>query len=412
MKIAIWHNLPSGGAKRSFHYEVRELVRRGHTVESWCPPTADQSFLSIGELVPEHIVPFEWQDARRSNPFARLLSPYRNIVGKLAAMDEHCRRCAEQINRGGFDILFGNGCMFFRVTAISRFVNIPKTIYLGEPYRWLYEAMPRLPWVAPQPLKEHWREPHYLRARLRDELRMRGLRVQMREELRNAQAYDSILVNSLYSRESLLKAYGLNAQLRYPGIDTELFARRDLPKGDYVVGIGAFVREKNIGLIIEALGAVEGPRPRLIWIGNVAAPGLLGELTQLAALRGVVFEPRVCISDAELVETLNRALAMVYAPRLEPFGLAPLEANACGLPVVAVAEGGVRETIVDGVNGLLVEHDPAAMARAIERLRDNPDYAQQLGDRAEHLVHERWSLSTSIDRLERRFEEVIDARRG
>jgi glycosyltransferase involved in cell wall biosynthesis len=407
MKIAIWHNLPSGGAKRSFYYEVRELVRRGHTVESWCPPTADQTFLPIGELAPEHIVPFDWKDTRPVNPFARLLAPYRNIVGKLAAMDEHCRRCAEQINHGGFDILFGNACMFFRVTSISRFVNIPKTIYLGEPYRWLYEAMPQLPWAAPPPLRQSWHKRGYLRSRLREELRVRGLRIQMREELRNAWAYDSILVNSLYSRESLLRAYGISAQLRYPGIDTSLFARRELPKDDYVVGLGAFVREKNIGLIIEALGQVAGPRPRLVWIGNVAAPGQLEELRRLAALRGVMFEPRVRVSDEELLDTLNRALAMVYAPRLEPFGLAPLEANACGLPVVAVAEGGVRETIVDGVNGLLVEHDPAALARAIERLRDDPDLARQLGERAERMVHERWSLPASIDRLERRFEEVL-----
>jgi glycosyltransferase involved in cell wall biosynthesis len=412
MKIAIWHNLPSGGAKRSFYYEVRELLRRGHTIESWCPPTADQSFLSIGDLAPEHVVPLDWQDTRLTNPLGRLLSPYRNIVGKLAAMDEHCRRCAEQINRGGFDILFGNGCMFFRVTAISRFVDIPKTIYLGEPYRWLYEALPQLPWVAPPPLRQNWRTRGYLKARLIDELRVRGLRVQMREELRNAQAYDSILANSLYSRESLLKAYGISARLRYPGIDTDLFARRDLPREDYVVGVGAIAREKNIGLIVEALGAIEGPRPRLIWIGNVATPDHLEDLKRLAALRGVAFEPRLRVSDDELIDTLNRALAMVYAPRLEPFGLAPLEANACGLPVVAVAEGGVRETIVDGVNGLLVEHDPAAMARAIERLRDSPDFARQLGDSAERLVHERWSLPASIDRLERRFEEVLHARRG
>ena len=46
---------------------------------------------------------------------------------------------------------------------------------------------------------------------------------------------------------------------------------------------------------------------------------------------------------------------MVYAPCLELVGLAPLEANACGVPVVAVAEGSVRETIVDGVYGLRVQ---------------------------------------------------------
>ena len=74
-------------------------------------------------------------------------------------------------------------------------------------------------------------------------------------------------------------------------------------------------------------------------------------MRSLAESHEVTFDARRSIDDSELVETLNRATAMVYAPRLEPFGLAPLEANACGLPVVAVAEGGVRETIIDGVNG-------------------------------------------------------------
>ena len=412
MRIAIWHNLPSGGAMRSFYYEVRELARRGHHVEIWCPPTADRSFLPIGDLAAEHVVPFGWRDRRRRNPAARLLAPYRDVVGKLAAMDEHCRRCAEQINRGGFDILFGNGCQLFRVTAISRYVDIPATNYLGEPYRWLYEAMPRLPWLAPEPAREHWREPGYWRARLRDELRVRGLRVQMREEVRNAWAYDTILVNSLYSRESLLRAYGYDAKVRYPGVDTELFARRDVPKSDYLIGVGALVREKNVDFAIQAIGAMREPRPKLVWIGNVVVPGHLDYLRRQAQALGVTFEPKVRVGDAELVDLLNRARAMLYAPRLEPFGLAPLEANACGLPVVAVAEGGVRETIQDGVNGLLVEHDPRAMAAALERLRDDPSFASQLGERAYRFVHERWSLPASIDRLERRFAETIELARA
>jgi glycosyltransferase involved in cell wall biosynthesis len=114
------------------------------------------------------------------------------------------------------------------------------------------------------------------------------------------------------------------------------------------------------------------------------------------------------VSDDELRDTLSRALALVYAPRLEPFGLAPLEANACGLPAIAVAEGGVRETVEDGVNGILVEPEPPAMARAIERLRDDPALAQRLGANAYQIVRERWSLPAAIDRLETRFAETID----
>jgi glycosyltransferase involved in cell wall biosynthesis len=407
MRIAIWHNLPSGGAKRLLFYEVRELVRRGHKVEAWCPPTADRAYLPIGEFASEHVLPLRWSD-RPSSLLARAAWPYRSVVGKLAAMDEHCQRCAEAINRGGFDILYVHGCMFFRVAGISRYVRIPKVISLGEPYRWLYEALPRLPWLA-LPAERRWWTREHLRARLRDALRVHALRIQAREELRSAQAYDSILVYSLYSRESVLRAYGIDARVRYPGVDTDLFVRRDQQRQNLVVGIGAFVPEKSVRFVIEALAAVPPPRPRLVWVGNVASPVYLEELKHLAAALDVAFEPCVRVTDDELLDLLNRALLMAYAPRLEPFGLAPLEASACGLPVVAVAEGGVRETVVDNVSGLLVEHDPRAMARAIARLRDDPALARRLGDSGHKLVHEKWSLGASIDRLEQRFAEALDA---
>jgi glycosyltransferase involved in cell wall biosynthesis len=405
MRIAVWHNLPSGGAKRSLYYEVRELVRRGHTVESWCPATADQLYLPLGELITEHILPFPTPP---QNLVTRLTRPYSSIVNQLRAMDTHCRTAADQINRGGFDLLFGQGCMFFRTTAISRFVNLPTVIYLGEPYRWLYEALPELPWLAPPSWGPGWWRPSNLKANLRDLMRTAALRIQAREEVRNARAFDVILANSLYSRESFLRAYGLNTRVRYPGIDTKLFVYRQQPRENVVVSIGAFTREKNVELLIRALGEVPPPRPRLVWIGNVGSETFINQMRQIAVACAVDFEPVMQIDDDALVDWLNRALLMVYAPRLEPFGLAPLEANACGTPVVAVAEGGVRETVIDGVNGMLTEHTPRSIAAAITRLRDDPAYARELGERAYAHVHQRWSLGASIDRLEARFHEALE----
>jgi glycosyltransferase involved in cell wall biosynthesis len=211
----------------------------------------------------------------------------------------------------------------------------------------------------------------------------------------------------MYSRESILRAYGINSKVCYLGIDSSLFVRRNVPKTDEIVGMGAFLREKNIEFVIKAVGAVDGVRPRLTWIGNVASASYLDGLKRLAEECGVSFDPKIRIADDELVEILSRAVAFVYASRLEPFGLSPLEAGACGLPVIAVAEGGVRETVIDRVTGLLVEHDPRAMARAIERLRDDPAYAATLGEAAHREVRDRWGLSGATDRLEQRFEELL-----
>jgi len=119
----------------------------------------------------------------------------------------------------------------------------------------------------------------------------------------------------------------------------------------------------------------------------------------------------VLISDVELVDVLNRAIMMLYAPRLEPFELAPLEGNACGLPVIAVAEGEIRETIVDGVNGLLVDPDPEAMASTIRHLLDDDHHARALGEAGVRFVNERWSLDAAERCLEEHLEELVPSSR-
>jgi glycosyltransferase involved in cell wall biosynthesis len=409
MRIAVWHNLPSGGGKRALHYHVRGLVARGHTVEAWCPPTADQSYLPLRELVPEHVVPFEWSAAPGRGRLAQALSQYRNITGKLAAMDRHCRACADQINQTGFDVLFANACSFFRTTSIGRHVAVPAVLYLGEPFRWLYEALPELPWLALSgPASRAWPQRYrYLKRFVRNLVDVQALRVQAREEVLNARAFSRILVNSHFSRESVLRAYGIDAKVCYLGVDSGLFVNQRQARERFVVALGALVPEKRPEVAIEAVARIPEPRPDLVWIGNVAIEAYAEELRALARARSVNLRIEVGIADKDVVDLLNRAAVLVYAPRLEPFGFAPLEANACGLPVVAVAEGGVRETVFDGINGLLVESDPSAIASAIGRLLADPAYAIRLGAAGREMVDSDWSLAASIDRLERRLAETL-----
>ena len=407
MRIAIWHNLPSGGGKRALYYHVRGLVERGHTVEAWCPPTADATYLPLRDLISEHVVPFDWHPVPEHHRAARIMAPYRNIVTKLEAMDRHCRLCGDEINRGRYDVLFANSCSLFRVTSIARHVDIPKLLYLQEPYRWLYEAMPELPWPAlPLPPGGRWTVA-YLKRFVQNLIQVQGLRVQARAELENARAFDTLLANSLFSRESILRAFGIEAKVCYLGIDTKLFVNLQRPKEAFVVGLGSIVPGKRLEVAITALSRLPAPRPGLVWIANVAIPHHLQRMEQLAHSLGVSFRAAVGIDDKEIVDILNRATALVYVSRLEPFGLAPLEANACGLPVVAIAEGGVRETVFDGVNGLLVDDDPDAIALAIQRLLDDPAYAARLGATGSEMVYRRWSLAASIDRLELRLAQVV-----
>ncbi len=407
MRIAVWHHFPSGGGKRALYNHVRGLVGRGHHVESWCPSTADQTYLPLGDLIPEHILPFEYHAAQPTGRLKRIVATYGRTVDKIKAMDAHCRLAAAQINQGGFDLLFAGCCPLLAVTSIARYVAMPKAIYIQEPYRPLYEAWPKPVWMAKPPPAGSRFSKRYVGNSLADIMTVHGLRVQAREEWENARAYDTILVNSYFSRESLLRAYGLDARVCYLGVDTDLFHELNQPRENFVVGLGELSGRKNAGFIIEALALVAPPRPELVWIGNTSDPAYLAAMQTLAQQRKVVFTPRVRVSDAELVALLNRASLMLYAPRLEPFGFAPLEANACGVPVVAVAEGGVRETVLDNVNGLLTEATPQAMAQAIETLLKQPERARELGKAGAALARERWSLPASIDRLEAALHDTL-----
>ena len=79
-------------------------------------------------------------------------------------------------------------------------------------------------------------------------------------------------MNSYFSRESVLRAYALDADVCYLGIDPEAFAPAVAPTRDYLVGVGAFIHNKNIPFAIRAVACLPPPRPRLVWVGNTVKP--------------------------------------------------------------------------------------------------------------------------------------------
>lgn len=406
LRIAVWHNLPSGGGKRALYDHIRGLLQLGHEVEAWRPPTADSTFLPLADLVREHVVDLKWPvPGTRGDTWQITLQMER----ALASMDAHARACAEQIDRGGFDVVLANSCMFFACGPIARRLRTPCVLYLQEPFRELYEAYPTLPWVARPAGSFALGRPRTWRKGFVDLRCNRDRRAQARDEALNARAYDRILVNSYFSRESVLRAYGVTSEVCYLGVDADHFADHGLPREDFVAGLGSITVAKNIALAIRAVAAVPPPRPRLCWMGNVASRDYRDEMSALAASLGVAIEFRTNVPHQEVVEVLNRATAMLYTPRLEPFGFAPLEANACGAPVVAVLEGGVRETVRHEVNGLVANPNPHELGRAVQRLRDDPALARRLGAQGRDLVRSEWSIGAAALRLERHLRDVASA---
>ncbi|GAB3313647.1 hypothetical protein GCM10027299_00850 [Larkinella ripae] len=391
------------------HQHIKGLAQRGHTIEVWTSSIADSKFLDVDQYVTKtHVLPLSMdiriRDEYRDKIWAVKFEPETRIRRML----DFCRQCADQINAGGFDVLFANSCITFSMPYIGRFVNIPKALYLGEPNRTLFESSPDLIWEGLPPANGNWKKADYRSQYWDDMFKIRQARVRVREEIENYRSYDKVLVNSYFSNENLLRAYGGAGEVCYLGIDAGLFPFQDRPREPFVMGLGAFFQHKRPDMAIESLALIpKAIRPKLVWVGDMGDKAYVGKLQDLSRQLNVSFEPREKIPHDELVRLLNTASCLLYTSTLEPFGLAPLEANACGLPVVAVAEGGVRETVIGNYNGLLVNRKPAEMALAVQRVLTDTALADRLSRNARRLVQEQWTFEKAIDRIEEALHATI-----
>lgn len=175
-------------------------------------------------------------------------------------------------------------------------------------------------------------------------------------------AMDDVLVNSRHVQKRLLQQTGVDARIVYPPIDTRHF--RFLGQGDYYISLGRLEPNKRIDRIVSAFLSM--PDKQLV----VASGG-----SQLDALKALAGNARnICfvgwLSDAELAQWVGHAIAALYVPKDEDFGMSAVEAMAAGKPIVAVNEGGLSESVVHGVTGFLLEPDPPpeAIADAVKRL--------------------------------------------
>jgi len=228
------------------------------------------------------------------------------------------------------------------------------------------------------------------------------MRLQAKVERDYARSFGRILVNSLYSRECILRAYSLEPKVCYLGIDTDFYHPSGERKENYVVGVGTIYYGKGVDRAIRAVATIRKERrPDLVWIANAASAHDLQEYNRLAREHQVNFFPRVNVLDHEVVSLLSRATAMIYTSRLEPFGMAPLEANACGTVVVAIAEGGVRETIRDGINGFLVhEDDSQVLGECLSKIIESPALAVAMGTQAREYVRAHWNMEQCTNNIE------------
>jgi len=302
------------------------------------------------------------------------------------------RQIALDINAGGYDVALIHPDAFTQSPYLLRWLHgVPSVYYCQEPLRVVRERS----------LFEEQRQ--LLRdgglPRIRRFDRRLALRRRAAADFRNVRCANVVLANSYFSREQIWAAYARDAIVCYLGVDPELFSPGMQERRNEVLCVGPTTQAKAHDLVIEALARVgRARRPRLRIVTPVASE--IDWIRDLAGNLGIELVIEQGIDEADLVERYQSALATVCAARLEPFGLSAIESMACATPVIAVKEGGFRESVLAGETGLLVDRDPEAMATAISELAGNTAHAQAMGRRGRDEVCGRWTWELSGSRLE------------
>lgn len=402
MNIALYHNLPSGGARRGMVEMVKGLVARGHVVDEICPETADLSFLPLDGLVRRQVVlPFGPMGVcPRRVP---LITPYitaARLNADLSALARINRRAAQAIDAGGYDVVFSHDCQLAQNPALLRFLHVPSLHYCHHGGR-AHLAAPDAPGGSASGLLARAKRTYYAAPRAFYPWQLR------REATRNIRAATVVATNSRFSAEALYLTYGIHSRICYYGVDSTVFRPLGRVREPFVLAVGAVHYYKGYRFLVKALGQIPaGHRPSLVIAANSSDPSELPRIEGLAHERGVNLSVVRVLNDGDLVDLYNRAAAFVYTPIMEPWGLAPVEAMACGTPVVAVAEGGVRESVIHGETGWLTERDESEFAAAVSLVMGDPALGLRFGAAGAARMREIFSWERTVDRLQILFAKV------
>ena len=393
MKIAVFHNLPTGGAKRALHGHVKYLTKSGHSVEVFVPSTADESYLPL-KSVANKVSTFPVKSTFAGLAYSAIkYVPYMKarMSVSLRDLENTQENIARTINDGDCDVVLCEQDQFIASPFILRYLEKPTVYYCQQPRRYGETIISKLLDQA-----RGGRPPSSVKGYLKSRYVNKVLRI----DRDNASFSQYMLANSYYSRESILRNYGMNSFVSYLGVDTGLFRPLNLSREQFALSVGSCVPDKGFDFLIRSLACIKKSlRPDLVFVSNGANPLWKEYLERLAVSLEVNLRILQLIDDSKLVELYNKARVVLYAPYLEPFGLVPLEAMACGTPVVGVCEGGVRESILHDKTGILTDRDESAFAAAVERLLTDEDKQKAMAARAADQIRAMWTQQKAGDRL-------------
>lgn len=196
--------------------------------------------------------------------------------------------------------------------------------------------------------------------------------------------------------------HNVTCEALYPPLPLGDRYRGNSQSGNYILSVGRICSIKRVDMMIKAMPYVRSGVTLKI-AGVADEPGIMDYLTNEIAAHNISSRVEFLgrVSDDELLSLYQDALAVYYAPLDEDYGYVTLEALASSKPVIAGHDsGGVLEFISDRVNGLVIEPTPQDVAAAVNELAENRTLTETLGRNGRALIEE-------LRLVERGWDEVI-----
>ena len=214
-----------------------------------------------------------------------------------------------------------------------------------------------------------------------------------------ANRVDHYVANSRYIARRIKKTYSKPSDVIYPPVDVDKFTLREA-KEEFYLTASRMVPYKKIDLIVEAFSQTD---KKLLVIGD--GP----DMAKIKSKAGKNVELLGFASDETMADLMGRAKAFVFAAE-EDFGITPVEAQACGTPVICFGRGGARETVLDGESGLyFMEQNAKELLAAVAKFEQNYDKFEPIKIRENSLKFSRARFESEIKSyVEKKYEEFKD----
>lgn len=386
MKAGFFNFLPSGGGVRVAGHQLFHLRKRF----DW------QLYLPEGgaPLLPDAGLTarkYPFSSGRPIRGALRLAAPLL-LWRKALCYRKLSRLIAEDALKDGCAVFLAHSSLIISSPPVLSYLSCPTVYHCHEYPRYIYE-----------------KGIHKTGSALTDLLIAPLLSWERRVDRKAALDAGILVTNSNFIAGRIRDAYGRDVTVVHPGVDTDIFTPAECSRENFVLTVGALSEFKRHDLVIEALAGIPAEiRPEMITVADRGSAKYSRYLESLAGRLDVSLSIKREITDAELISLYRRASVVVCPQRNEPYGLVPLEAMACCAPVVAVDQGGFRENVQHGVNGILVPPETVAVTEAVRSLMSDTELSLELGANGREFVVSSRSSRVESEKIAVLLNEIAE----